>query len=206
MRARRDEGARGSRRERPEGPRRPTRYERSARLWLRAYPRRWRELHGEEALAVLLDLEPRGVVPDGGRSPRGIGVREAWGLVRAGWGLRWREHPPLGRWLLYRLLDLRLPARYWWWVADDIHGALYPWRVTATSLGTAMAVLYGWPVLGNVLFSYDITRPDIWLGLLWCGASVVGGLLFRRSHVDRAWRRHVLVGNIPVDPPRTVDA
>lgn len=183
------------------------RYERSARFWLRAYPPRWRRLHGDEALAVLLDLAP---APDDAGPPRGIGAREAWGLVRAGWALRWREHPPLGRWLLYRLFDARLPARYWWWVADDIHGALYPWRVTTTGLGTAVAIFYGWPVLAQVLFSQDVTRPDLWLILMWCGTFLVGGLLFRRSHVARAWRKHVLDGNIPVDtptdPPRAAGA
>jgi hypothetical protein len=185
------------------------RYERSAQFWLRAYPRRWRELHGEEALAVLLDLAapaaPPAPGPDGARSPRWVGPREARGLVRAGWGLRWREHPPLGRWLLYRLFDARLPARYWWWVADDIHGALYPWRATTVGLGTAVTVLYGWPVLAQVLFSLDVTRPEAWLLAVWGGAFLLGGLVFRRSHVERAWRKHVLDGNIPVDRPHAVD-
>ena len=183
------------------------RYERSARFWLRAYPPRWRRLHGDEALAVLLDLAP---APDDAGAPHGIGAREAWGLVRAGWALRRREHPPLGRWLLYRLFDARLPARYWWWVADDIHGVLYPWRVTMTGLGTALAIFYGWPVLAQLLFSVEVTRPDLWLILLWCGTFLGGGLLFRRSHVARAWRKHVLDGNIPVDvpadPPRAAGA
>ncbi|ARK03529.1 MULTISPECIES: hypothetical protein [Cellulosimicrobium] len=180
------------------GARGADRYERSARIWLRAYPRRWRDLHGDEALAVLLDLAPE---PDDGAAPRGIGAREAWGLVRAGWALRWREHPPLGRWLLYRSLDLRLPARYWWWVADDIHGALYPWRVTLGSLGSALAILYGWPVLSHVLFSNDVNRPELWFAVLLMAVSLLSGFLFRRSHVDRAWRKHVLDGNIPVDTP-----
>ncbi len=180
------------------GARGADRYERSARIWLRAYPRRWRDLHGDEALAVLLDLAPE---PDDGAAPRGIGAREAWGLVRAGWALRWREHPPLGRWLLYRSLDLRLPARYWWWVADDIHGALYPWRVTLGSLGSALAILYGWPVLSHVLFSNDVNRPELWFAVLLMAVSLLSGFLFRRSHVDRAWRKHVLDGNILVDSP-----
>ena len=180
------------------GARGADRYERSARFLLRSDPRRWRDLHGDEALAVLLDLAPE---PDDGAAPRGIGAREAWGLVRAGWALRWREHPPLGRWLLYRSLDLRLPARYWWWVADDIHGALYPWRVTLGSLGSALAILYGWPVLSHVLFSNDVNRPELWFAVLLMAVSLLSGFLFRRSHVDRAWRKHVLDGNIPVDAP-----
>lgn len=39
------------------------------------------------------------------------------------------------------------------------------------------------------------------MGALWCAAALVSGFLFRRSHVDRAWRKHVLDGNIPVDTP-----
>lgn len=177
---------------------RASRYERSARFWLHAYPRRWRDRHGEEALALLLDLDDASGADD---AHAGIGAREAWGLVRAGLALRWREHPPFGRWLLYRAFDVRLPARYWWWVADDIHGPLYPWRVTLGSLGTALAVFYGWPVLSHVLFSNDVTRPEPWYAAVWCAVSLGTGFVFRRSHVARAWRKHVLLGNIPVEPP-----
>ncbi len=187
------------------GARGTDRYERSARFWLRAYPRRWRELHGDEALAVLLDLAPE---PDDGGAPRGIGAREAWGLVRAGWALRWREHPPLGRWLLYRSLDLRLPARYWWWVADDIHGALYPWRraVAAASLvtGTQLVVSATMAFLGVVSSGAEyVWRLPFtwWYWPLVLVCAIGSAMLFARSNVDRAWRKHVLDGNIPVDTP-----
>lgn len=136
------------------------RYERSARFWLHAYPQRWRDAHGEEALALLLDLAPP--VPDGGRAPRWIGAREAWGLVRAGWGLRWREHPPLGRWLLYRALDVRLPARYWWWVADDIHGALYAWRNGAFNGVLLLQITYGLPLFGMLLGDEYVVHLPTW--------------------------------------------
>lgn len=187
-----------------------SRYERSARFWLRAYPRRWRDLHGEEALAVLLDLAGPTVPPapgsDHARSPRWVGVREAVGLVRAGWGLRWREHPPLGRWLLYRLFDARLPATYWWWVADDLHGALYPWRSKLFNIVVVLAAWYGAPLVGWALHGeWDPIFPP-WVALVIVGVFTGAGFLWRRQYVERAWRKHVLEGNIPVDPPRAVDA
>ncbi|MGN6240270.1 MAG: hypothetical protein ACTHNI_11050 [Cellulosimicrobium cellulans] len=193
------------------------RYERSARFWLRAYPPRWHRLHGDEALAVLLDLAPPGAVPDGARRGRGIGAREAWGLVRAGWGLRWREHPPLGRWLLYRLFDARLPARCWWWVADDIHGALYPWRrgVAAALLVTGIQMIV--PTVMALLGLVSTAPEHAWrLPFAWwywplvLVCAIGSATLFSRSNGERAWRKHVLDGNIPVDtptdPPRAAGA
>lgn len=176
------------------------RYERSARFWLHAYPQRWREAHGDEALAVLLDLAPP--VPDGGCPPRGIGAREAWGLVRSGWGLRWREHPPLGRWLLYRMLDVRLPARYWWWVADDIHGALYAWRNGAFNAVLLLQITYGLPLFGLLLGDEYVVHLPTWFFPTWLFVAVVLGTAFRRQQVARSWRKHVLEGNIPVEVPR----
>lgn len=104
-------------------------FERSARFWMRAYPRRWRAARGEELLGVLTDLA--------GPGARHLGIRSALGLVVAGWGTRWRGRPPLGPWLRYRLDGAALPREYRPWVADDIAGALYPerwwygWRLCA---------------------------------------------------------------------------
>ncbi len=192
---------------------RGTRYERSARFWLRAYPSRWRERHGEEALAVLLDLEPPGATPDGARPGRGIGAREAWGLVRAGWALRRREHPPLGPWLLYRLFDARLPARYWWWVADDIHGALYPWRRAIGTIALVNATQLVLPGLLSLVALFASDAPPGWYGptfgwwywFLLAAVAVAGALLFRRSNQERAWRKHVLDGDVPVERQRVVE-
>lgn len=63
-----------------------TRYERSVRWWLNAYPRRWRVTYGDDLVATALEL----AVP--GR--RRFGVREGLALARAGWALRRRERPP----------------------------------------------------------------------------------------------------------------
>ncbi|WP_264029566.1 hypothetical protein [Cellulosimicrobium sp. SH8] len=193
------------------------RYERSARFWLRAYPPRWRRLHGDEALAVLLDLAPSSTVPDGAHRSRGIGAREAWDLVRAGCGLRWRERPPLGRWLLYRVFDARLPAPYWWWVADDIHGALYHCRrgVAAALLVTGIQMIV--PTVMALLGLVSTGPENAWrLPFTWWYWPLVlvcalgSATLFSRSNVERAWRKHVLDGNIPVnvpaDPPRAAGA
>ncbi|WP_435738285.1 hypothetical protein V5D56_06770 [Cellulosimicrobium sp. PMB13] len=185
---RRDEGAGG-------------RYERSARFWLRAYPPRWRDAHGDEALAVLLDLAPGS---EDASTATGIGAREAWGLVRAGWGLRWREHPPLGRWLLYRLFDARLPARYWWWVADDIHGTLFSWRTKAFNMVVMLVIWFGVPALQGWLFGQSPTTFSPWIVLVVLAAFALGGAVWREKNVERAWRKHVLGGNIPVEPARAV--
>ena len=84
---------------------------RSARFWLRAYPRRWRAARGEEVLGLLADLAG----PGDGR----LDARTAVNLVRSGWATRWREHPPLGPWLLYRMFDRKIPREYRGWAHDD---------------------------------------------------------------------------------------
>lgn len=93
--------------------------ERSARFWLRAYPRRYRDARGAEMLGLLLDLTPPGA--------RTIGVRAAANLVWSGWRTRVRTRPPLGPWLLYRLFDRRLRGHQGW-VRDDVEGTLGPVR------------------------------------------------------------------------------
>ncbi|WP_251152603.1 hypothetical protein [Cellulosimicrobium sp. Marseille-Q4280] len=178
------------------------RYERSARFWLRAYPLRWRDAHGDEALGVLLDLAP---ATDDASSVAGIGAREAWGLVRAGWGLRWREHPTLGRWLLYRLFDARLPARYWWWVADDIHGALFSWRTNVFNMVILLTVWFGVPAVQGWLFGQSPVTFSPWIVLVVMATFALAGAVWRERNVARAWRKHVLDGNIPVAPRRAVE-
>lgn len=109
-----------------------TRFERSARFWLHAYPRRWRRDRGDEVAGVLLELAGAGAgvtPPEGTRVlDRGIGARAAFDLVRHGWATRLREHPPLLRWIAYMAVDLRLPPRYRGWAADEIDGAFYAAR------------------------------------------------------------------------------
>ncbi|MGV8978980.1 MAG: hypothetical protein ACOH17_13150 [Cellulomonas sp.] len=80
-----------------------TTFERSVAFWLRAYPRRWRQVRAAEVTAVLADLA--------GPAARRLDGRTALGLVRGGWATRWREHPPPLLWWRYRVLRRRLPRR-----------------------------------------------------------------------------------------------
>ncbi|HEX7537181.1 MAG TPA: hypothetical protein VF391_09270 [Dermatophilaceae bacterium] len=96
------------------------RIERSIQLWMHAYPRRWRASRGEELVDLVVDLA--------GPDARRLGGHPAFDLLRGGWATRWREHPPLHTWLLYRILDRRIPVRYRSWALDDIDGLWYPLR------------------------------------------------------------------------------
>ncbi len=159
----------------------------SARLWMRAYPRRWRVTFGDDLVAVLCDVTP----PDARRVP----VREAVGIVRAGWALRLRERPPFWRWLAYRFLGLRLPVQYRYWVMDDLLGPLFGFRLmTATLIFTA-----AWMSALN-FFSDGALWADpppirfisIYF-LIWLFSSVMGRKY--RARVD--WKRF-----IGTEPPR----
>lgn len=123
---------------------------RSVRRWLRAYPPRWRMVHGEELFWLVVELtEPQA---------RRVGARAAFDLVRGGWATRWRTHPPLVTWLLYRVLDRRIPVGYRAWAQDDIDGVLHPVRCAIGSLTL---------VLGPVVLLSG--EP----GLLWAPIGVV---------------------------------
>ena len=48
-------------------------------------------------------------------------LRSVVDLVRAGWAERWRTHPPIRRWIVYRF-GFKLPSEYRAWMLDDIDG------------------------------------------------------------------------------------
>lgn len=173
---------------RPGGARGPrvrlSRFERSARLWLHAYPRRWRRDRGDEVVGVLLELAGAGGATGGlagaGPTPasavldRGIGPRAALDLVRHGWATRLREHPPLHRWLAYHGFGTRLPVRYRGWAADEIDGALFGLR-------------RAWPqILVCVLLK--MWTADAWTGFI-AGTAVVVAVM-QLPPVDRRRREH----------------
>lgn len=125
----------------------------SVRRWLRAYPPRWRMVHGEELFWLVVELtEPQA---------RRVGARAAFDLVRGGWATRWRTRPPLVTWLLYRVLDRRIPIGYRAWAQDEIEGVLHSVRLTFGPLAVVLlpaAVLTGeagslWVPLGVVAVS-----------------------------------------------------
>jgi hypothetical protein len=145
------------------------RFVRSARFWLRAYPRRWRAARGEEVLGLLADLAHPGA--------RRIGTRAALDLLRGGLATRWREHPPLGPWLLYRLFDRRLPAHRAW-VLDDVNG---PWLVLRRN--TSFATL---------LLAYGTARRDTFLMVFAATMITLGLTLLRRRTRERAIELHLV--------------
>ena len=92
----------------------------STEVWIRAYPRRWREARGQELIDVVVDLA--------GPGAQRLDAHTAFDLVRGGWATRWREHPLTHTWLLYRVFDRRIPVAYRSWALDDVDGFWYPMR------------------------------------------------------------------------------
>ena len=129
---------------------------RRIRFWMRAYPRRWRAVRGEELLWLVVDLA--------GADARRLGAGAAIDLVRGGWATRWREHPPLHTWLLYRMFDKRIPVAYRAWALDDIDGYWFRARICLSG---------SWVLLAN---------PFLWRsdskGLLIFAAVFAAGLTF----------------------------
>lgn len=108
------------------------RHEHRLRRALRYYPRHYRERHGEEIVATALELADPA-------DPASLRTQYR-DLVRAGLATRWRERPPMGRWLLYRLFDVRVPFRYRMWARDDLLGRRYWLRRGVSLLALHLAV------------------------------------------------------------------
>ena len=132
----------------------------SVGLWIRAYPRRWRVVRGDELAGLLADLAAPGA--------RGVDARTALDLVRGGLATRWRGRPPLHVWLLYRMFDRRIPRGYRGWAQDDIRGVAFPvrralgyvwwwfgWMLTQAEWGTTLVQLG----VGYLVFA-GVAWPD----------------------------------------------
>ena len=155
------------------------RIERRVQLWMRAYPRRWREERGEELLGLVVDLA--------GPAARHLGADAAFDLLRGGLATRWREHPPLHTWLLYRLFDRRIPEAYRSWALNDIDGFWYPIRRNGFSLAIIYAFSYALQV-GDPMSSV----PPAWHYLVWGLVMAVSWLiLWPEVGRDRARLKHV---------------
>ena len=154
------------------------RFERSAQFWMRAYPRRWRATFGDDLVSVLHDV----TTP----SAQHVPVREAVEIVRAGWALRWREHPPLKNWLTYRLIGLRLPARYRFWAMDDVLGPLYTLRTN----WFALPILVG--SAPSFVRSLAVSDPIYLDWIAWALPFVLVSILvfLQRATRRSAWRHH----------------
>ncbi|HEX5332527.1 MAG TPA: hypothetical protein VFW79_07790 [Cellulomonas sp.] len=164
------------------------RFDRAVALCLHAYPQRWRAARSAEVTAVLADLA--------GPPPRRLDARAAAGLIRGGWATRWREHPPLGAYLAYRLLDRRLPARYRAWATADIGGALYPLRCVLTRLSSVVLTFLVVPPILAALGPAPTRGGSLEEMPIWIGVSLVIGaisLLFGRAWRDYAARRFLVL-------------
>jgi hypothetical protein len=154
--------------------------ERSARLWLRAYPRRWRFSYGEDLVGTLLDLA--------GPDARTVRLRDGLSVLRAGWALRFREHPPLLPWLRYRLFESSVPAEYHVWMIDDLLGRLHAVRGYAAGVIVFLGIysvvaLITWdPLSLSQMFSVS------WLFLLFALLAI---LVMPRVAARRVWQKHV---------------
>jgi len=72
--------------------------DRLLQIALHAFPRRFRDARSEEIRAVFADAVAAG-------DRRVFGVAALADVVAAGWRERWRGHPPVGRYLWYRLIS-----------------------------------------------------------------------------------------------------
>ena len=60
------------------------------------------------------------------------------------------------------------------------------------------------PALQGWLFGQSPVTFSPWIVLVVLAAFALGGAVWREKNVERAWRKHVLGGNIPVEPARAV--
>lgn len=158
--------------------------ERSARFWMRAYPRRWRAIFGDDLVAVLHDVTEPGA--------QQVSLREAAQVVRAGWALRWREHPPFWRWLAYRSFGLRLPDEYRFWVMDDLLGKFYSVRYGMLPVPAMYAAAYLASFLAPLGLE-GLRPPASAIPFLVIMLAVVLGMLVvgRRFRARQDWQKFI---------------
>jgi hypothetical protein len=158
------------------------RYESRSRTLLRAYPRRYRTAREAELLATLLDAaEPGRNIPS---------LRDSWDVIRGGLLTRWHDHPPLLRWLAYRILDARLPYRWRWWVRDDVLGHAYVLRRLLNLLFMLMLMLTGIP--NSLWITLTVGEPFRLSGLAPLAAALLLEVLSLRFHRRWVLKRHGL--------------
>lgn len=155
---------------------------------LRAYPVPWRTERGAELRDTVRVLLPPGRRP---------GVLLLIDLVYNGWRTRLREHPPVGVWLRYRLLDGSTPPRWRPWMRQEILGSGFLIRRLAPAALT-FGVLFLALGPGNAVRSSMLSS--------WSVGAVVGytvALPFRDRLRRRALARHGL-GSAEGPPRRPV--
>lgn len=155
----------------------PSRYERSVRRWMNAYPRRWRVTFGEDLVATALELAEPG--------RRRLGLREGLALARGGWALRRRERPP---WRVrmaaagWGPLSEEQRRRHRSWLIDYV---LSPWvRLPGDLLvGVVLLIIY---VLAG-LWPWYLLFTGVLLGIHVAKCTVPG---VARFYGRPLWRRY----------------
>lgn len=160
--------------------RRASRRELSARLWLRAYPRRWRYAYGEDLVGTLVDLA--------GPDAATVRLRDGFSVLWAGWSLRLREHPPLLPWLRYRIVESDLPEQYRVWMIDDLLGRLHAARWYAGYM-VILALIFSVVSLVSRDAQLVLTALSAWPAYVLLG--VVGTVVGPRVKARQVWRKHV---------------
>ena len=117
------------------------------------------------------------------------GPRAAFDAVRAGWAMRWREHPPMLEWARYRLFDRRMPVAYRAWARDDIDGFWYPLRRVCPGLLVFLLVVE----LPSWATDYSSGRLG-WLACYAAVSAVVYLVAMPQKERGAAQVKHVALG------------
>jgi hypothetical protein len=159
---------------------------------MHAFPRRFRATRGVEmrdTLSDVLDADHRRLAV----------VAAVVDLVLAGWALRWRTRPPLGRYLRFRLFERPLPVQDHPWLFDHVQG-WFRYRQAALPV----AIIFGIQMV-FYMFVFDNHAesspfdPVEALIIYAAAAMIVANVpWFARRDRDRIMRRH---GFVPVERP-----
>lgn len=152
--------------------------ERSVDRWLRAYPPRWRDEHGAELRALVLDLAVPGA--------RRVDLRTAAGLVAGGWRVRRRTRPPARVVLAYRVRGRRPDARHDAWLRDDLAGRWYPVRAEVPTIVVGALLVALLHAVGRVTGHWITPRNGWGVAALLALTALVGVVRRARHREDDA--------------------
>lgn len=148
-------------------------------LALRAFPKRWRAVNGEEFLATAEALDTDG------RSLR-FGLELAQ-TVRAGYALRLRTRPPLGLLIGYYYLGNPPPEQWHSWMRDELSSPI---------LGVRRMLYILWPVYAVFLWSRPWSDESGWVANSWIVVAIfyilqltVGAPFMNRRMRRQAYKR-----------------
>lgn len=155
---------------------------------MHAFPRRFRATRGVEmrdTLSDVLDADHRRLAV----------VAAVVDLVLAGWAVRWRTRPPLGRYLRFRLFERPLPVQDHPWLFDHVQGWF---RYRQPALPVSLVFVFQ-VALSTWFGRFPFSELAFTFGVYLAAVVVVANVpRFARRDRDRIMRRH---GFVPVDRP-----